>query len=442
MTESGLKENVAFELWQRFAPVHHVGWANETHKAEYYSAAEGVLALIPAPAQRPCNCGVMCQDLGKEAGCRYMQPARRDLRKLVDVVYKHAADSVPMTLTADKLIDEVFGPDAAQMPQRLCAADESDLPKIPDDDSDFTPDLARKIIWKYQTIIGNLRRQINAEPQRSADKQSSSGEDRLADAYAVLRSIAQGNLGDATWQADYETIKQVARNALPEDERRRDEQNTGMTEELKGIFTCPICGQIAPHHHTAEEVKVAQVPTIAEIAADCREAAAHYRKSFTPWTTVSVETVAEIYDRIANVLDSHSSAETARATAWLIEWPEDDTNPVRWWNPAHGWMRDANKAMHFARKTDADCFLSTMRFGLSLKVTEHIFIGAEPSVAHWDRPVAGAIARGLAKRLPTEPQRVPDAPEAVCEYPDCGCRASVQDGKMVVDCRSRKDGGL
>jgi len=61
-------------------------------------------------------------------------------------------------------------------------------------------------------------------------------------------------------------------------------------------------------------------------------------------------------------------------TVWLIEWPESDTVPVRWWNPAHGWMRDANAALHFARKTDADCYLSTMKIGESLKVTEHKFV--------------------------------------------------------------------
>lgn len=74
-------------------------------------------------------------------------------------------------------------------------------------------------------------------------------------------------------------------------------------------------------------------------------------------------------------LKALSRSSAGRATAWLIEWPEDDTNPVRWWNPAHGWMRDANKAMWFVRKTDAECFLLTMRFGLNLKVTEHVFIG-------------------------------------------------------------------
>jgi hypothetical protein len=65
---------------------------------------------------------------------------------------------------------------------------------------------------------------------------------------------------------------------------------------------------------------------------------------------------------------------TERTSAWLIEWPEDDNNPVRWWNPVHGWMRDANKALQFARQTDAECYLSTMKFGLHLKVTEHIFV--------------------------------------------------------------------
>lgn len=64
----------------------------------------------------------------------------------------------------------------------------------------------------------------------------------------------------------------------------------------------------------------------------------------------------------------------AQPVAWLIEWPETDNAPVRWWNPAHGWMRDANAALHFARKTDADCYLSTMKFGEHLVVTEHMCV--------------------------------------------------------------------
>ncbi|WLA80368.1 hypothetical protein [Bradyrhizobium elkanii] len=81
-----------------------------TFPAEWCDLVEKVLRASAQGARQPCGCGVMCQDLGKDAGCRYMQTARRDLRKLVDLVYKHAADCVPMTLTADKLIDEVFGP--------------------------------------------------------------------------------------------------------------------------------------------------------------------------------------------------------------------------------------------------------------------------------------------------------------------------------------------
>ena len=45
------REAGAFELWQRFAPTHHIGWADETHKAEYYAAVDGVLTAIDAPAQ-------------------------------------------------------------------------------------------------------------------------------------------------------------------------------------------------------------------------------------------------------------------------------------------------------------------------------------------------------------------------------------------------------
>jgi hypothetical protein len=38
---------------------------------------------------------------------------------------------------------------------------------------------------------------------------------RLDDAYAALRAIAEGNLGDGPGQANYDIIKLVARQALP-----------------------------------------------------------------------------------------------------------------------------------------------------------------------------------------------------------------------------------
>lgn len=58
-----------------------------------------------------CTCGVMCQDHGLAGGCRYLRPERAALRKLVDVVYKHATEgeTIPATHTADLLIDKAFG---------------------------------------------------------------------------------------------------------------------------------------------------------------------------------------------------------------------------------------------------------------------------------------------------------------------------------------------
>lgn len=79
------------------------------------------MALTAAPSSdaktaKVCGCGMMCQDLGKDAGCRYLRPERATLRKLVDIVYQHATESqtFPATVTADLLIDRAFAlPDEA-----------------------------------------------------------------------------------------------------------------------------------------------------------------------------------------------------------------------------------------------------------------------------------------------------------------------------------------
>lgn len=80
-----------------------------------------------------------------------------------------------------------------------------------------------------QLLIGEMKAQSErarrAEAQladwqeqvRTSIRLRQAADARLADAYAALRSLAEGNLGDASWQANYETIKQVARNALPRD---------------------------------------------------------------------------------------------------------------------------------------------------------------------------------------------------------------------------------
>ncbi len=108
------REEIAKKLYE-----HHckrVGrsapWT-DSEKMEWLGFAEAILAQ-PAVSQHErgqCKCGVMCQDLGKDAGCRYTNPARVMLRKLVDIVYQHATESAtfPATITADLLIDRAFG---------------------------------------------------------------------------------------------------------------------------------------------------------------------------------------------------------------------------------------------------------------------------------------------------------------------------------------------
>lgn len=39
------------------------------------------------------------------------------------------------------------------------------------------------------------------------------------DAYGALRSLAEGNLGDLPWQANYQTVKLVASMAIPPEHR-------------------------------------------------------------------------------------------------------------------------------------------------------------------------------------------------------------------------------
>lgn len=65
---------------------------------------------------------------------------------------------------------------------------------------------------------------------------------------------------------------------------------------------------------------------------------------------------------------------------WLIEWPEDDTVPVRWWHPVSGWMRDANKAARFSRREDAQAYITASRGGLgnsTIKPMQHKFCSNE-----------------------------------------------------------------
>lgn len=63
----------------------------------------------------------------------------------------------------------------------------------------------------------------------------------------------------------------------------------------------------------------------------------------------------------------------AKETGWLIEWPSDGHQPVRWWHPRHGWTIDAAAALRFSRQQDADDYIagSNMKWA---KATEHSWI--------------------------------------------------------------------
>lgn len=68
-----------------------------------------------------------------------------------------------------------------------------------------------------RTALDAIDAALRALPAAQAGRVGEDLGARLTDAYAALRSIAEGNLGDLPWQASYDTIRQVARNALPND---------------------------------------------------------------------------------------------------------------------------------------------------------------------------------------------------------------------------------
>lgn len=75
----------------------------------------------------------------------------------------------------------------------------------------------------------------------------------------------------------------------------------------------------------------------------------------------------------ADAMVRHMVEGVPSETAWLVEWPGDRHQPVRWWHPKHGWTIDAGAAIRFARKVDADAYIagSSMKWA---KATEHSWI--------------------------------------------------------------------
>jgi hypothetical protein len=83
------------------------------------------------------------------------------------------------------------------------------------------------------------------QPSSAGTASAGSLETKLRDAHAALRSIAEGNLGDSPWQANYETIKQVARNALsgePVAVPQTASESQASCNHWPGQARCGVCG--------------------------------------------------------------------------------------------------------------------------------------------------------------------------------------------------------
>lgn len=71
---------------------------------------------------------------------------------------------------------------------------------------------------------------------------------------------------------------------------------------------------------------------------------------------------------------------------WLVEWPQSKNNHARWWHPEHGWCIDANDAIRFMRKEDAEAYIKSMRFGDGRVATEHVWFNERL----WPKPMGHA----------------------------------------------------
>lgn len=62
-----------------------------------------------------------------------------------------------------------------------------------------------------------------------------------------------------------------------------------------------------------------------------------------------------------------------REAAWLIEWPADRQNPVRYWHPTEGHVIDPQHAVRFCRREDAEAMAKREHLFGGARVVEHIF---------------------------------------------------------------------
>ena len=60
-------------------------------------------------------------------------------------------------------------------------------------------------------------------------------------------------------------------------------------------------------------------------------------------------------------------------TAWLIEWPANKHDPVRYWHASEPRVMDPNDATAFARKVDAEAMMKRDGLHAGARAVEHIF---------------------------------------------------------------------
>lgn len=59
---------------------------------------------------------------------------------------------------------------------------------------------------------------------------------------------------------------------------------------------------------------------------------------------------------------------------WLIEWPADRQNPVRYWHPTQGFVIDPDHAVRFCRQEDAEAVLKRDRLFGGARSVEHLWL--------------------------------------------------------------------
>lgn len=67
-------------------------------------------------------------------------------------------------------------------------------------------------------------------------------------------------------------------------------------------------------------------------------------------------------------------AEATDETAWLIEWPDNELLPLRWYVPGKPYTRNPHEALRFARKEDAEKFIRVEGMQQYARAIEHAWI--------------------------------------------------------------------